>query len=132
MNLSADQELDIFYGRTDEIGMISQTVHRVCGCLRETIDDVGRILGEIAMGNLAVDVTVNEAYYIGDFKALFESLQSIHANLMKVILDISQVASQVNTSAGEVSAGAQALSRGTMEQAASIQGLLTNVTDITG
>lgn len=132
LNLSADRELEPFYGRSDEIGMIAQTAHRVCGCLRETIDDVGRILGEIAMGNLAVDVTVNEAYYIGDFKALFESLQSIHANLMKVILDISQVASQVNTSAGEVSAGAQALSRGTMEQAASIQGLLTNVTDITG
>lgn len=126
------RELEPFYGRSDEIGMIAQTAHRVCGCLRETIDDVGRILGEIAMGNLAVDVTVNEAYYIGDFKALFESLQSIHANLMKVILDISQVASQVNTSAGEVSAGAQALSQGTMEQAASIQGLLTNVTDITG
>ncbi|MCI9553857.1 MAG: methyl-accepting chemotaxis protein [Oscillibacter sp.] len=132
LNLSADRELEPFYGRSDEIGMIAQTAHRVCGCLRETIDDVGRILGEIAMGNLAVDVTVNEAYYIGDFKALFESLQSIHANLMKVILDISQVASQVNTSAGEVSAGAQALSQGTMEQAASIQGLLTNVTDITG
>lgn len=92
LNLSADQELERFYGRNDEIGMIAQTTHRVCGCLRKTIDDVGRILGEIAGGNLAVDVTENASYYIGDF---------------------------------------QALSQGTMEQAASIDGLVSNVSAIT-
>ena len=131
LNLSADQELEPFYDRSDEIGMIAQTTHRVCGCLRQTIDDVGRILGEIAAGNLSVDVKTNESYYIGDFKVLFESLQSIHANLVTVIRDISQVASQVDTSADNVSTGAQALSQGTIEQAASIDGLLHNVTDIT-
>lgn len=130
LNLSADRELEGFYDRTDEIGMIAQTTHRVCGCLRQTIDDVGRILGEIADGNLAVDVTANASYYIGDFRALFESLQSIHANLMNVIRDISKVAGQVDISADQVSNGAQALSQGTMEQAASIEGLLSNVTDI--
>ena len=39
LNLSADQELEVFCGRTDETGMIAETTHRVCGCLRETIDD---------------------------------------------------------------------------------------------
>ena len=79
--------------------MIAQTTHRVCGCLRKTIDDVGRILGEMADGNLTVDVTQNESYYIGDFKALAESLKSIHSNLVHVIRDISNVASQVDVSA---------------------------------
>ena len=73
LNLSADRELEIFYNRSDEIGMIAQTTHRVCGCLRKTIDDVGRILGEIANGNLTVDVTKNESYYIGDFQVLSNS-----------------------------------------------------------
>ena len=131
LNLSADQELEPFYGRSDEIGMIAQTTHRVCGCLRKTIDDVGRILGEMANGNLTVDVTVNESYYIGDFKALSASLQSIHSNLVRVIRDISQVAGQVDTSAERVSSGAQALAQGTTEQAASVEGLMTNVTAIT-
>lgn len=131
MNLSADMELEGFYGRVDEIGMIAQTTHHVCGCLRETIDDVGRILGEMAAGNLAVDVTKNEAYYIGDFKVLLESLRSIHGNLIHVIRDISQVANQVDTSANQVSTGAQALSQGTMEQAVSVEGLVSNVTAIT-
>lgn len=131
LNLSADRELESFYGRADEIGMIAQTTHHVCGCLRKTIDDVGRILGEMADGNLSVNVTENESFYIGDFQELAESLKSIHANLMKVIRDISDVASQVDTSADRVATGAQALSQGTMEQAASVDGLVSNVSAIT-
>ena len=131
LNLSADQELEPFYGRSDEVGMIAQTTHHVCACLRKTIDDVGRILGEMADGNLAVDVAENESYYIGDFKVLSASLQTIHANLVNVIRDISQVAGQVGASAGRVSADAQALAQGTTEQAASVDGLMTNVTAIT-
>lgn len=131
LNLSADQELEPFYGRSDEIGMIAQTTHRVCGCLRETIDDVGRILGEMADGNFAVDVSKNESYYIGDFRVLFASLQSIHVNLVGVIRDISKVAGQVDASAERVSSGAQALAQGTTQQAASVDGLVSNVTAIT-
>ena len=131
LNLSSNQGLEAFQGRSDEIGMIAQTTHRVCGCLRQTIDDVGRILGEMANGNLAVDVTQNEAYYIGDFRDLSESLQSIRSNLANVIRDISQVAREVDSSADLVSTGAQALSQGTLEQAASIESLVSNVTAIT-
>ena len=126
-----EENLEAFYGRSDEIGMIAQTTHHVCSCLRQTIDDVDRILCEIAQGNLSVDVSQNEAYYIGDFKTLSESLKSIHTNLVNVIRDISRVANQVDTSADQVSAGAQALSQGTNEQAVSIDGLVSNVTAIT-
>ncbi len=131
LNLSADRELEAFYDRSDEIGMIAQTTHRVCGCLRKTIDDVGRILGEMADGNLTVDVTQNESFYIGGFKALAESLKSIHSNLVHVIRDISNVASQVDVSANRISTGAQALSHGTMEQAGSVDSVTSNVTAIT-
>ena len=48
-----------------------------------------------------------------------------------MIRDISQVARQVDSSADRVSTGAQALSQGTLEQAASIDGLVANVTSIT-
>lgn len=131
LELSADQELTPFFGRKDEIGMIAQTIHHVCDCLRKTIDDVGRILGEMANGNIAVDVEVNEDYYIGDFQALSESLKSIRSHLMEVMRNITQVANQVDSGANQVSAGAQALSDGTMQQQISMNGLVSNVTDIT-
>lgn len=131
LELSADQELASFYGRKDEIGMIAQTIHHVCDCLRKTIDDIGRILGEMADGNIAVDVTKNESYYIGDFRVLSESLKSIGSHLTDVMRDITQIANQVGSGANQVSAGAQALSQGTAQQKVSINGLVSNITDIT-
>ena len=92
---------------------------------------MGRILGEIANGNLTVDVLENESYYIGDFKALFISLQSIHTNLLNVIRDISQVAGQVDASAERVSSSAQVLAQGAAEQSTSVDGLAANVNAIT-
>ena len=111
--------------------MIAQTAHRVCGSLRQTIDDVERILGEMAGGNLAVNVTENESYYFGDFRALSNSLQSIHSNLVNVIRDISQVAGPVDASADRVYTDAQALAQGTAKQSASVDGLVSNGTAIT-
>lgn len=131
LELSADEKLEGFYGRKDEIGMIAQTIHLLCDCLRRTIDDIGRILGEMADGNIAVDVAKNEAYYIGDFKVLAESLKSIRTHLTDVMRNIAQIANQVAGGANEVSAGAQALSRGAMQQKISMDGLVSNITDIT-
>lgn len=111
--------------------MIAETIHQVCDCLRKTIDDVGRILGEMADGNIAVDVTKNEEYYVGDFKALAESLKSIRTHLVDVMREIADIANQVGSSANQVSAGAQALSQGAMQQKVSMDGLVSNVTDIT-
>lgn len=131
LELSADKELEPFYDRKDEIGMIAQTIHHVCDCLRKTIDDIGRILGEMAQGNIAVDVTKNEAYYIGDFRVLAENLKSIRMHLTDVMCNIAQIANQVESGANQVSAGAQALSQGAMQQKISIDGLVSNITDIT-
>lgn len=131
LELSVDRELEPFYDRTDEIGMIAVTIHHVCDCLRKTIEDIGRILGEMADGNIAVDVSVNESYYIGDFRVLAESLKSIRTHLVDVMCDITHIAGQVDNGANQVSAGAQALSQGTMQQKISMDGLVSNVTDIT-
>ena len=131
LNLAADENLEAFHGREDEIGKIANTASQVCSCLREAIDDAGRILEEMADGRLNVDLEKNESLYIGDFRVLWESLHSIRDNLARVIRDISQVAGQVNTSAGQVSGGAQALSQGAAEQAASINELVENVAAIT-
>lgn len=131
LELSAGEELKPFSGRKDEIGMIAHTIQHVCGCLRKTIDDIGRILGDMADGNIAVDVTQNEDYYIGDFRVLADSLQSIRTHLTDVMREITHIASQVGNGASQVSSGAQALSQGTMQQQSSMDGLVSNIADIT-
>lgn len=132
LDLSADRKLERFYHRTDEVGLIAQTTHNVCSCLRKTIDDIGRILGEMADGNIAVDVTANEAYYIGDFNVLSHSLKIIRTNLLRVMNDISRVARQVDADAYQVSSGMQTLSQGSLEQATSIDGLAVHMSELTG
>lgn len=131
LELSADEEIASFCGRKDEIGMIAETIHFVCDCLRKTINDIGRILGEMANGNVAVDVEQNEAYYVGDFQVLSESLKSIRTQLSEVMRNITHIAKRVKVGADQVSTGAQALSQGTVQQEDSINGLVLNVTDIT-
>ncbi len=131
LDLSADRELEPFYGRTDEIGLIAQTTHNMCVCLRKTIEDIGRILGEMADGNIAVDVEKNEAYYLGDFRVLSDSLKTIRSNLLHVMHEISSVASQVDAEAYQVSAGMQTLSQGSMEQSASIDNLVSHMSELT-
>lgn len=131
LELSTDQELEPFYGRHDEIGLIAQTIHHVCDYLRKTIDDIGRILGEMADGNIAVDIQRNESYYIGDFRVLAESLISIRTHLTDVMREIAQIANQVGSGANQVSDGAQTLAEGTLQQKLSINGLVDNISEMT-
>ena len=86
LNLSADQELEPFYGRFDEIGMIAQTTHGVCSCLRKTIDDVGRILGEMAQG------TTEQASSV---EGLMENVTSITAQIQTSAVRCGSATQQV-------------------------------------
>lgn len=129
-NLSADEGLEIFYGRADEIGLIAEAAHNVCSHLRAAIEDIGRILSEIADGNLTVDVHKNEAYYIGGLRMLTGSLQAIQSKLTKVLKEISYVSSQVNEEVGQVLSRAESLSHGAEEQSVSVQALGTAVSNI--
>lgn len=136
LDLHADRDLDPFYGRTDELGLIAQTIHHVCTYMRKTIDDAGRILGEMAKGNFAVDVVKNEAYYIGDFKTLVESLKTIQGNLTHLLRDISQIADQVDKATGFAESADEKMKQLTETTAnidkssAQIGGILKTIEDI--
>ncbi len=122
-DLSADKELGQFYDRKDEIGMIANATHDVCHHLAKSVEDIGRILGEMADGNLTVDVEKNKVYYIGSLEVLVGSLQTIRSKLTKVLKEIAHVSKQVNAEAEQVSTRAESLSQGAAEQASSIQEL---------
>ncbi len=129
-NLSADKGLEPFYERNDEVGMIAKATHNVCGHLKTAIEDIERILSEIADGNLTVDVRKNEVYYIGGLKMLTGSLQTISSKLTKVIKEISLVSAHVNDEARQVLNRADSLSQGASEQALSVKALDAAVNNI--
>lgn len=131
LELNADRDLAPLYRRGDEIGVIARTTHTMCDHLRQTIDDIGRILGEMAGGNIAVNVAQNESYYIGDFQVLAQSLQTIRTNLLQLTRNIVQVSGHVTEGAENVSQSAVSLSRGTAAQADSVTHLTESVSNIT-
>ncbi len=55
LDISAADNLKKYVHRHDEIGQIASAVNDLCGILDRSLSDTGRILGEIAKGNLAVD-----------------------------------------------------------------------------
>lgn len=123
LELDADKSLQPLYEREDEIGMIARTTHALCERLRLTIDDISRILGEMADGNIAVDVSKGEANYIGDFKVLSGSLKTIRENLLKLTRNIMQVSGHVADEADQVSSNTENLSQGISTQETSVNSL---------
>ena len=58
LDISAADNLKKYTHRRDEIGQIASAVNDLCLTLDKSISDTGRILGEIAKGNLTVDLSL--------------------------------------------------------------------------
>lgn len=130
LELEADEGLSSLYRRKDEIGSMARTTHELCERLRLTIDDIGRILGEMADGNIAVEVERGESYYIGDFQALEKSLKTIRAKLLRLTRNIAEVSSHVTDEADQVSQNSESLLQGILTQEASVSRLTESADDI--
>ena len=129
IELDVSKDIEKLAARDDEIGNIAKAANLLCENLKTSVDDIGRILGEMADKNLAVDIELNKNLYIGDFSVLFDNLTKIRSSLLEVMGNISTAADQVNSGSGQVSEGAQTLSEGTIEQTASIEKLAVNIKD---
>ena len=132
IRLDAGRKIEKYTERKDEIGSIAAAVNKVCVSLKNATDDIGRILGEMANENFAVDTDCNQNYYIGDFSVLSENLRTIRNSLSEVLGNIYEAAQQVNSGSGQVAVGAQTLSQGAVEQTVSIEELAGNLEQIEG
>ena len=131
-NIELDNSDDLvqLVSRDDEMGSIANMVYNLNHNLKSAVDDICRIIGEIANENLAVDTNVNKHLYIGDFEILSTDLNTIKDNLVRVITDIYTSSEQVNSGAEQVSTAAQTLASGSVEQSSSTDKMLTGVSDI--
>ena len=68
--------------------------------------------------------------YPGDYNSLSESVNMIHRIIYQLISAIQEATSEVSTGSKQLSEAADMLSRGTMAQATSIQGVVDDIQDI--
>lgn len=114
----------------DETGVLAEATTTMLFKLDNIIKDIGRVLGEISRGNLAVNDTENENFYSGDFSKILAFMSDIVKKLNAIIDNINTAADQVSVGADQVSSAAQNLSQGTTEQASSVQQLAATIHEI--
>lgn len=111
----------------DEIGELSEVFMNTSISLKSMIEDISRVLDEIASNNFAVKITRN---YDGDFTRIHTSLESIIRNLNNAMRNISQGSEQVSLGAGQMAQTSQTLADDAARQAESIEMLTHSIQDI--
>ena len=130
IHFDAANDIEGYIGRNDEIGSMAAAVNNLCISMKNASNDIGRILGEMADENFAVDVDLNKDIYKGDFSVLFGYIKTIRDKLTDVLSNIYEASDQVNSGSLQVAQGAQALSSGASEQSASVDELVNRLGDI--
>ena len=116
------------YESRDEFGTLVKSVDNTCEELEAVVDDLRRLLDEMARGNF--DIRAKQELYKGDFLPLLESIRRMNINLSDVMRQINDASDQVASGADQVSSGAQALSQGATQQASSVEELAATVNEI--
>ena len=111
----------------DETGILANATNTTVHKLNNIINDIGRILGEMAEGNFNVNTSESTEYYTGDFKKIIEHMEEIKSKLSSALSDIDVASDQVLTGADQVSIAAQNLSQGTTEQASAVEELAATI-----
>jgi methyl-accepting chemotaxis protein len=88
------------------------------------ISEISKNLAAIAKGDLTVEIT---SWYVGDFYALKESINTISSTLHQTMTGISTAADQVLAGATQISTNAADLANGAQEQSSSVQELNATV-----
>ena len=119
--------LEIGYGSKNELGQLAQTLEQSLGRIHEYVDDIDRVMGELAQGNFDVSTSTQ---YIGDFQSIETSLDAFTASVSDAMGNVVQAEQRVSSHAEQLSSGAQALAQGATEQASAVQELYATVDDL--
>lgn len=128
----AEGELGIVFDEEEvsrEISVLQKTLNSTIQTLKLYIDDIARILEEIAAGNLACESGVE---YKGDFARLEHSIHIITSNLNSLVRDIDDSARRFMDISGQVSDVSGQVAEGSSAQANNIDDLAGNIDILKG
>lgn len=129
---SGNLDESIRYRSNDEFGALAVNFNRTVTRLRDYvlyIDEISRVLNEIASGNL--NFTLLQSYE-GEFAKVKDSMNNISHSLNATMGQILQSSSQLSGGADQVASSAQTLARGATQQASAVEELAATVNEISG
>ena len=114
---------DEFGALADNFGKTAEQLHNYS----DYINEITKVLNEIADGNLAFELTLD---YVGEFNKIKVALENISSSLTDTISQIDTAAQQVSVGSNHLSDGAQNLSKGATQQAAAVQELSATISTL--
>lgn len=112
---------------SSEVGILAESLILTLQNLKSVIHDITRVMKSLE--NKDFDV-YTEAVYVGEFKAIEDSITSVRDSVNSALRQIKIVGDEVSSGADQVATGAQSLAQGATEQASSIQELSATITEI--
>lgn len=106
---------------------IVEGINNTLDAVVHPLNEVGRVLGAVAVNDLSLDVRGN---YQGQLKELKDNVNLSLKNLNKVLQGVSSSVSQVKTGASQISDASQSLSQGATEQASSLEEITASMAEI--
>lgn len=115
----------------DETQQLAECAAALAADLQEVIGDIDYCLTEMSDGNFAVSSKAEESY-VGDFRNILDSIRKVNITLDKTLKEITAVADQVNTGAGQMAESAQELAEGATDQAGAVEELTATIMHVAG
>ena len=112
----------------DELGDFVRNLQATEDHLFGYINDISRVLSEMAGGDFTAQPNVQ---YVGDFADIKTSFDQISEALREIIGEISETSRNVSDGSNQIAEGSQMLADGTTKQAASVEELSATIADIT-
>ncbi len=129
LGLEMGQNMEVSIHSNDEIGILAQSFAQTIGRLRNYIGEISHMLESIAEGDLTVQINQE---YVGDFARIRSSLNDILEKLDKTIGQIVVSSESVSGGAAQMSAAAQGLSQGSVEQTGAVEELESTMEEVAG
>lgn len=112
----------------DETRILSDSTVHLVESFRVMLAEIGTLLSGIANGNLTGNST--REHYPGDFRSLWENLQTISDKLNHALGGITVASGHVASGSAQVAASSTALSQGATEQASAVVELSATLQDM--
>ncbi len=120
-------DIRLDYSSQNELGAMADTLENSMARIKEYVEDINHIMGELSDGNFNVGTAMP---YMGDFSTIENSIDSFTEKLSTAMSNINSAESKVSQNAEHLSSGAQALAQGATEQASAVEELYATLDDL--
>lgn len=113
----------------DEMGEIAENLTGAKHKLHTYVDDISNVLEYMGKGDFSAQPSVS---YMGNFEKINDSFRSIKETLSEIIINMNSSAGDVMAGAQQMADGSQLLAEGTTKQATAVDELSSTVAEISG